>query len=229
MSLRSSRYAGGLADAELFREMPEAVRAALARQGRVVSVAKDSVVFVPGDPPALHVVVRGRIAILMRTAAGETIELFDRHAGEVFGEVSLLVGRQVFEAGAATRAQVVRFAADSVHAALRASQPASLALAQLLAKRVAILAEQLSEVAFQRVTERVRSLLERLATEGGVANSRGYLIRDPLTHEELAHMVGAGRAAVTRALGQLQREGTIVRAGRRIIVRPRGPAHGAGT
>ena len=48
------------------------------------------------------------------------------------------------------------------------------------------------------------------------ARSAGYGLPAAYTHEELGTMVGAGRMAVTRALGRLQDEG-VVELRRRII------------
>jgi CRP/FNR family cyclic AMP-dependent transcriptional regulator len=141
------------------------------------------------------------------------MELFDRRASETFGELSLLLDKQANEARAWESGLVLRIDAGAVHRELQNSPAAALALAKLVAERMTLAEARLGEVALHAVKERLRRLLEHLAVAAGVRDSRGHLLRDGLTHEELAHMVGVGRVAVTRALRQLEREGAILRAG----------------
>jgi CRP-like cAMP-binding protein len=70
--------------------------------------------------------------------------------------------------------------------------------------------------------------LRRLAVDAGVVDSRGRIIADRLTHEELARLIGASRVAVSGALVALRRSGHIAMSGRRFIVPAMGPGPGAG-
>lgn len=213
-----------LAAVEVLGELPQRVRSALAHRCRTGSVTKGSVVFVPGDPPALFVVERGRIVILNRPSEDTEIELFDRHPGELFGELSLLLDEQVDEARAAESTLLFRIDGHALQSALRESQPATLALATLLARRMSLAEARIGGVTFHKVKERLLLLLDQLAADGGIADSRGYLLRDRLTHEELARMVGASRVSVSRALSQLRRAGQVVLSGQRIVVQHRLPS-----
>jgi CRP/FNR family transcriptional regulator len=52
-----------------------------------------------------------------------------------------------------------------------------------------------------------------------VKSPDGLLIQFPLTHEDLAFLVGAHRVSVTRALKELKRTGSVVQQKRRLVVR----------
>ena len=69
---------------------------------------------------------------------------------------------------------------------------------------------------------RVRAKLLQLAAAHGVVGREGIRLDLPLTHELLAEMTGSARETVTRALDELQQEGTVVRRGRtyRVLVDP---------
>jgi CRP-like cAMP-binding protein len=71
---------------------------------------------------------------------------------------------------------------------------------------------------------RVRAKLLQLAAAHGVVGREGIRLDMPLTHELLAEMTGSARETVTRALDELQQEGTVVRRGRtyRVLVDPEG-------
>lgn len=62
--------------------------------------------------------------------------------------------------------------------------------------------------------------LINLADRFGLADSRGTMITLAIRHETLAEIAGASRQQVTEYLNEFDREGLIVRDGRRIIVRP---------
>jgi CRP/FNR family transcriptional regulator, cyclic AMP receptor protein len=63
------------------------------------------------------------------------------------------------------------------------------------------------------------SLLE-LSDKFGVRDSRGVLLPLSVSHAELGTMVGASRQRVTMHLKEFEREGSIIRAGRRLTVIP---------
>jgi CRP/FNR family transcriptional regulator, cyclic AMP receptor protein len=94
-----------------------------------------------------------------------------------------------------------------------------LRMMDLLAERLGSTSERMAEVANKGVTSRLASqVLRLLDSEGVVGRGGGRRLPSAYTHEELGAMVGAGRVAVTRALGALQEEGIVERVSRRIHV-----------
>ena len=67
--------------------------------------------------------------------------------------------------------------------------------------------------------ERIAITLLELASDFGIKESRGVLLRASFSHQDLADLVGASRPRVTEQLAQLEREHLIVRQGRQLIVR----------
>jgi hypothetical protein len=78
-----------LSATEVLQVLPQNSIAALVRACRMITARKGQVLFVPGDAAAVYAVQRGRVAILARPEAGQEIEFFTRHRGELFGEASL--------------------------------------------------------------------------------------------------------------------------------------------
>ena len=66
--------------------------------------------------------------------------------------------------------------------------------------------------------ERVTIALLELATDFGIKESRGSLLRGLFSHQDLADLVGASRPRVTEHLAQLEREHLVIRQGRQLIV-----------
>jgi CRP-like cAMP-binding protein len=66
-----------------------------------------------------------------------------------------------------------------------------------------------------RIDQRLHMLLWHFADRWGKVGATGATIDVPLTHEVLAELVGARRPTVSTALGQLAKEGKVIRSGRR--------------
>ena len=66
--------------------------------------------------------------------------------------------------------------------------------------------------------ERIAITLLELASDFGIKESRGALLRGSFSHQDIADLVGASRPRVTEHLAQLEREHRIIRQGRQLIV-----------
>lgn len=71
------------------------------------------------------------------------------------------------------------------------------------------------------VQDRIVAALAELSLKFGARDERGMLLTVPLTHRDLADLVGASRSLVTLHLSDLERDGAIIRERRRLIVVPR--------
>jgi CRP/FNR family transcriptional regulator len=66
--------------------------------------------------------------------------------------------------------------------------------------------------------ERVAIALLELCSDFGVEESRGTLLTVPLSHKDIADLVGASRPRVTEHLAELERERFVIRQGRQLVV-----------
>lgn len=66
--------------------------------------------------------------------------------------------------------------------------------------------------------ERITITLLELASDFGIKESRGSLLRASFSHQDIADLVGASRPRVTEHLAQLEREHLVIRQGRQLIV-----------
>ncbi|PYV17925.1 MAG: Crp/Fnr family transcriptional regulator, partial [Acidobacteria bacterium] len=77
---------------------------------------------------------------------------------------------------------------------------------------------QVQSLSYSNADSRIRAGVLQLARRHGINDARGILINLKITHDELAKMVGTSRETVTRTLTDLQKQGIIKMADRRIIV-----------
>jgi CRP/FNR family transcriptional regulator, cyclic AMP receptor protein len=66
--------------------------------------------------------------------------------------------------------------------------------------------------------QRIAASLLELSSSFGVRDSRGMLLNFPLTHADLAKLVGASRPKVTEHLAKLEKRQAILRDGRRLVL-----------
>lgn len=101
---------------------------------------------------------------------------------------------------------------------VRRNPEAGLHLSRILADRIGVLEERLTEVAYREVPARLAGTILRLAESEGVMSREGARLPTPYTHEQLASMIGANREAITRALGALRKQGVVEVRKRRVYI-----------
>ena len=102
----------------------------------------------------------------------------------------------------------------ALHALVRRPS-AAVALVERLADAVLDRQESIAQFAAVEHVNRVREKLVQLARTHGRVASEGVHLDLPLTHELIAQTTGSARETVTWAIGELTREGFLVREGRR--------------
>jgi CRP/FNR family transcriptional regulator, cyclic AMP receptor protein len=169
----------------------------------------------------LFLILEGRVRVCTSTPSGKRSTL------ELLGSGTVFWARR-FEAlqAHAAHAQavgptVVAFMGrNDLDRFILKNPEVGLRMMDLLAERLGSTSERMAEVSNKGVVARLASQILRLVESEGVVDRRGgYRLPAAYTHEELGAMIGAGRVAVTRALGTLQEEGAAQLRRRRIHVK----------
>ncbi len=79
----------------------------------------------------------------------------------------------------------------------------------VMGERILDLQAKLQELALFASHDRVTALLRHFAEEHGVERPDGVYVKLPITHEEMAHMIGMTRESVNRVWNQLRRDGVL--------------------
>jgi CRP/FNR family cyclic AMP-dependent transcriptional regulator len=169
----------------------------------------------PADGPTAEVgllVLRG---LLIRE-----VQVPEARCGELIGPGTLLRPLDDTSAGASMHHEVVWHVVEPVRLALldqhflrvAAHWPAlTTALVARATERTHDLAVMMSIHSLKRVDARLLAFFWHLADRHGKVTADGVLIPLPLTHRQLALVVGAQRPSVTSALGQLTDRGVLHR------------------
>jgi CRP-like cAMP-binding protein len=171
----------------------------------------------------LFLILEGRVRVCTSTPAGKRTTLELLGSGTVFWARRLeALQAHAAHAQALGPTAVAFMGRDDLDRFVLGNPEVGLRMMDLLAERLGSTSERLAEVANKEVVSRLASQILRLVESEGVVDRRGgYGLPSAYTHEELGAMIGAGRVAVTRALGSLQEEGAVELRQRIIHVRDR--------
>lgn len=185
----------------------------------MVTVPSGALLLRPDEPPqALYLLKRGRVRLYRVRPDGREVTLAFLGDGNVFGASGAidLGGRDLF-AETMGESLVCAMQPADVQELLRSHPEVGLRLITLLSERVRELEATLENIAHSDVGERILYLLVTLARDFGEEGPSGFTRVDvPLSHEDIATMIGSTRETVTATLSRFSREG-IVRTGRREI------------
>ena len=204
------------ADHFLFGGLPPDDLDALLSHARVVRYLAGQKIFTKGSPGrSMMAIISGSVRISAPSTVGHHIVLAILSAGEVFGEIALIDGedRTADATAIADCAMLVLDHRDFVPFLERRADLGILLL-KLLCQRLRKIDEQIEEMMFGRLQDRIAKALIRLAHDTGHFEGSDVTLR--LSQEELASMVGATRESVNKQL-QIWQDLGVVRLSRRLI------------
>jgi CRP-like cAMP-binding protein len=207
-------------------DLDPAWREVLLAQAKRTPLARNDVLYTPGDPArSVYFVLAGRVKVVRTLATGGEAIVALRKPGDIVGEYGWMSreARRETSAIALDPGEVAVLDAGRFERLLLADVLISSAFARGVARRLDALEIELTELAGKSVPGRLVDLLGRLAYEHGERDDDGHLrIGINLTHQDLADLIGTSRETLTRELNVLADVGLIRVAPRAIVlIQPR--------
>jgi CRP/FNR family transcriptional regulator len=181
---------------------------------------KDEPIFRAGDAGTrVYVLEEGRVKIHQSSAAGRDVILWFCLPGEIFGVAEVARGGGRVVSALACEPSVAFALSTDAFKQYLATHPAAAMLAiEMLSARLRLLGDVLVNLVGDDAHTRIVKLMLRLASRHGVRDGRDVYLSIPLTHQEIADMVGTTRQTVTTALSELKRRGALSIDSRRIHI-----------
>jgi len=206
----------------LFAGLSPEVLAEIEQHGSIKTYRKNTIVINEGDETdSLYLILSGRVKVFLSSEDGREAVLNHQGPGEYFGEMSL-IDRQPRAASVMTvePARLMIISRGDFMRCLASNPEIALNLIEPMTSRIRMLAQNVSNLALLDVYGRVaRTLLQHASEEDGV------MMTGKLTQQEIADMVGASRAMVSRILKDLRTGGYIDVEKKRIIINQQLPSH----
>lgn len=152
----------------------------------------------------------GKVKICQSSPLGRDVILWFCFPGEIFGlaEVARGGGRAV-SAQACEQSEMFAVSHEQFRSFLAGHPEAALLSMQVLSSRLRILGEMFVNLVADDVNTRIAKLILRLSARYGTRVGKEIFLNIPLTHQEIADMIGTSRQTVTSALSALKRQGVL--------------------
>lgn len=204
--------------------LDETEKMLIRQAGSTVHFPKGHVVFSAGEvADRVYLIESGWVKIYRLSADGRRVTVGSiRSPGELMGLAETLWGgeRTCF-AGAINNVSLVTLSKNKFEELLARQPFLAIKVAKLLGARMREAESIIHEMVCWQAPGRLALMLLKIGERCGVESNRGIKINLPLTHEEIACMVGTSRQTVTSLLNTFKQEKSIILEGREInIVNP---------
>ena len=202
----------------LFAKLDDAELARFAELTREKTYPKGSVILFEDDPgDSLFIVRDGRVKVVLVGEDGREVILNVLGVGDHFGELSL-IDEQPRSAHviAMEDTNLLVLRSDDFRRRVETNPAVAWSLLVELSRRLRQADGKIHGLALLDVPGRIARLLLDFSDE-----ARGGAIDKPLTHQTIAHMIGASRETVSRTMRDFQTQGWINVERRRIAVADR--------
>jgi CRP/FNR family cyclic AMP-dependent transcriptional regulator len=207
-----------LATVSLFKSLDSAELLKFGELVREKSYPKGSVILFEDDPgDSLFVVRDGRVKVVLVADDGREVILGILGVGEHFGELALIDDQpRSAHVIAMEESTLLVLRRDDFRRRVEANPIVAWSLLTELSRRLRRADDKIGSLVLLDVPGRIARMLLDAADEGGAP-----LIEKPLTHQTIAHIIGASRETVSRAMREFQDSGWISTERRRIRITDR--------
>ncbi|MBX3175197.1 MAG: Crp/Fnr family transcriptional regulator [Gemmatimonadaceae bacterium] len=207
-----------LATVPLFKTLAPAEVANFATMAREKTYPKGSVILFEDDPgDSLFVVRAGRVKVVLVAEDGREVILGILGVGEHFGELSLIDDQpRSAHVVAMEDSTLLVLRREDFRRRVEQSPQVAWALLIELSRRLRRADDKIGSLVLLDVPGRIARVILDAAAEGGSDE-----IAKPLTHQTIAHVIGASRETVSRAMRDFVEAGWITTEKRRIRIADR--------
>lgn len=182
----------------------------VAAHARALRRARGEFIYLPGDrADCVYVLRQGRVKLSVLADSGKEIAIDIIQTGEIFGEFALLDDAPRSNMAQALDEVLLWVFDKRDFTNLLTSWPKlAMSYIRLVGDRRRRMEKKLSDITSKAVSARVCELLHELGVDGSEpAVARDYLV--PLTHHDVASLIGAARQTTTSVLNDMERRGVI--------------------
>ncbi|WP_174366350.1 Crp/Fnr family transcriptional regulator [Deinococcus sp. JMULE3] len=207
-----------------FGALPADVQAQVTASGRVGRWGRGELLFHPEDPAeTLFVLLRGSVRLYRLGSGAREVTLDVHGAGSLLCASALVPGERCgMYAEAMDDTEGLLLGRDVLGRLTQAQPAVAVALTEQITRQTRGVQERLSGLVFLEVSQRLALALLNLAEREGPWPEGGSLaLRDRVSHQDLAHVVGSTRETITKLLGDFRSRGLLDLGYRRIILTDR--------
>jgi CRP-like cAMP-binding protein len=207
-----------LSQISMFATLPKEDLMEIDRMAPMSKLPKNMLIQTPDTfREGLYVIKEGKVRLYKINAEGKQFTLGILGKGNVFGEIdSFSLGTRDIFIETIDSVLLCSLGKEQFEKFLAERPQLAIKLLKVISERLKERDALLEQLALGDVGDRVLHLLIKLSEQFGVVEEEYHKIDFPLTHQELANMIGATRESVTMVLKGLAKE-DVIRTGRASI------------
>lgn len=156
---------------------------------------------------SLFMILSGKVRVLAQDERGREVIMATLSVGDAIGEMSLIDGEpHSATVRAEAQTDVLVLGRDAFQRCLRENNNMAEAVMRGLVRRLRSADKQIRSLALMDVYGRVMSILTDMAEEDGQGN---HILRQKVSRQDVAKMVGASREMVSRVMKFFYENGTL--------------------
>ncbi|MEQ8360483.1 MAG: Crp/Fnr family transcriptional regulator [Cytophagales bacterium] len=186
------------------------------------SYKKNEFIYFPNDASdTIYFIHQGKVKIGSYSEDGKEILKAVLTPGELFGEMALIgeEKRNDFAQAIENDTQLCPLSLSEMESILLDSKELSIKLTKIIGLRLRKIERRLESLVFKDARTRIVDFIKEMGEERGQKVGFETLIRNPLTHQDMANLTGTSRQTVTTVLNELKEKNVINFDRRRILVR----------
>lgn len=172
------------------------------------------------DADKVYLLTEGRVKIGSYNDAGKEITKAILTKGEVFGELSLMNdGKRRDFACAMEPTKVCILMADEIRRLMREHNGLNTLFLRLIGSRLLEMENRLESLVFKDSRSRVIELISDLVKKRGQRIGDEYVIRNFITHKDIASLTATSRQTVTAVMNELRTKNIIAFNRKQLLIR----------
>ncbi|HCX20321.1 MAG: cAMP-binding protein [Flammeovirgaceae bacterium] len=183
---------------------------------------KDEFIYFPDEQSMnIYMIADGRVKIGTYSDDGKEIVKAILTKGEIFGELALAgeEKRTDFAQSMNANTRVCPMTVDNLQDLMKDNQALNLKIFKILGWRLRKMERRIESLVFKDARTRIVEFLREMAEEKGQKVGFEMMIKNHLTHKDIASLTGTSRQTVTTVMNELRDENIINFDRRRILIR----------
>ncbi len=199
---------------ELFTQMNETEIKALCVITGFKRAHKNEIIYFSHESvKRIYLLKKGVIKIVSSDEAGNEVTKEVMQPGDLFGEITLsrnVSPESEFARAISDEVIICSFTLDDFEKVLEKNPAISLKYTRRVGDKLKALENRYADLIFKDVRTRVIEFLKHFAQVNGKVENDQLIVKNYLTHQDLASLTGATRQTVTSVLNQLEKENKVL-------------------
>jgi CRP/FNR family transcriptional regulator len=196
---------------DLFKSLSANELTILAQESRLVEFGRNNHICMSGVKHThAYLIKEGNVRIVSTNAQGKRLTVGILKPGELIGDIDLFENELVFGESAEAIGKCVLYAVplETLKNLILSKAEMVFAVSKLVGERRSQIINQMQDVLFLTVPQRLAKLVQRLAKEfPGETKSGRQFVNIKLTHAELADLIGSNCEAVSATIAKWKANG----------------------